>query len=30
MFRIKPSDPGELSKLLDAAAYEKIADADRH
>jgi glycine cleavage system H protein len=30
MFRIKPSDPGELSKLLDAAAYGKIAEADQH
>jgi len=30
MFRIKPSDPGELSGLLDAAAYEKVAEADKH
>jgi glycine cleavage system H protein len=30
MFRMKPSDPGELSKLLDAAAYEKVAQADSH
>jgi len=30
MFRIKPSNPGELSGLLDAAAYEKIAEADQH
>lgn len=25
IFRIKPSDTGELDKLLDAAAYEKLA-----
>jgi glycine cleavage system H protein len=25
MYRIKPSDPGEIDKLLDAAAYEKSA-----
>ena len=30
MFRIKPSDAGELAGLLDAAAYEKIAAADKH
>jgi glycine cleavage system H protein len=30
MFRIKPSNPAELSALLDAAAYEKIAEADKH
>jgi glycine cleavage system H protein len=30
MFRIKPSDPGELAKLLDAAAYGKIAEAEKH
>jgi len=30
MFRIKPSDPAELSALLDSAAYEKIAEADKH
>ena len=28
MFRLKPSDPGELTALLDAAAYEKVAAAD--
>ena len=27
MFRVKPDDPKELDKLLDAAAYEKIASA---
>ena len=27
MFRIKPADPADLGKLLDAAAYEKIASA---
>ena len=30
MFRIKLRDPQELSGLLDAAAYEKIAAADKH
>jgi glycine cleavage system H protein len=30
MFRIKPSDAGELGGLLDAAAYEKVAAADKH
>lgn len=30
MFRIKPSNPVELEGLLDAAAYQKIADADKH
>jgi glycine cleavage system H protein len=29
LFRIKPSDSGELTALLDAAAYEKIAAADK-
>lgn len=30
MFRIKPGNPAELAGLLDAAAYQKIADADEH
>jgi glycine cleavage system H protein len=30
MFRIKPDDPAELASLLDAAAYGKVADADKH
>ena len=30
MFRIKPDDPAELAALLDAAAYRKIADAEKH
>src|SRR3954468_15013352 len=30
MFRIKPSDAGELAKLLDAGAYAKVAEADQH
>lgn len=30
MFRIRPSDAGELAGLLDAAAYEKAAAADKH
>ena len=29
LFRIRPSDPAELGELLDAAAYAKIADADK-
>lgn len=29
MFRIKPDNPAELDRLLDAAAYQKIADADK-
>jgi len=28
MFRIKPSDPGELGALLDAAAYGKFAESE--
>ena len=30
MFRIKPDDPAQLGVLLDAAAYQKIADAEKH
>jgi glycine cleavage system H protein len=30
MFRLKPSAPGELAALLDAAGYEKVAEADKH
>lgn len=30
MFRIKPANPAELAGLLDAAAYQKIADAEEH
>ena len=30
MFRIKPADPNELSGLLDASAYAKVAEADKH
>ena len=30
MFRIRPSDAGELSQLLDAGAYDKVAAADEH
>jgi len=29
MFRIKPGNQAELAGLLDAAAYEKIADAEK-
>ena len=30
MFRIRPSDTGELAGLLDAAGYDKVAAADQH
>jgi glycine cleavage system H protein len=30
LFKIKPQDAGELQTLLDAAAYQKIAEADQH
>jgi glycine cleavage system H protein len=30
MFRIKPDSPGELSALLDAAAYQRIAESEKH
>ena len=29
MFRIRPADPSELDSLIDAAAYQKVADADQ-
>ncbi len=29
MFRVRPADPAELNGLLDAAAYQKIADAEK-
>jgi glycine cleavage system H protein len=29
LFRIRPADPAELSALLDAAAYEKLAESDK-
>ena len=29
MFRIKPDDSSEVASLIDAAAYQKIADADQ-
>ena len=29
MFRIRPSAPGELQGLLDAAAYRKLAESDK-
>ncbi|HEV7799880.1 MAG TPA: glycine cleavage system protein GcvH [Burkholderiales bacterium] len=29
LFRIRPADPAELDGLLDAAAYEKVAEADK-
>lgn len=30
MFRIKPDDPAAIAALLDAAAYQKIAEAEKH
>lgn len=30
MFRLKPSNPGELEALLDAAGYQKLVDAEAH
>ena len=30
MFRIKPANAGELAGLLDAGAYQKVAEADKH
>jgi len=30
MFKLKPADAKELAGLLDAAAYQAIADADAH
>ena len=29
LFRMRPGDAGELAGLLDAAAYQKVADADK-
>ena len=30
MFRIRPDDPAAIAALLDAQAYQKIADAEKH
>jgi len=30
MFKLKPSDPSELQTLLDAAAYQKLIEAESH
>jgi glycine cleavage system H protein len=30
LFKIKPQDSAELQNLLDAAAYQKVAEADPH
>jgi glycine cleavage system H protein len=30
LFKIKPQNGAELQNLLDAAAYQKVADADQH
>jgi len=29
MFRIKPDNPADIDALLDAVAYQKIADAEK-
>jgi glycine cleavage system H protein len=29
MFRIRPDDPGDVGRLLDAAAYKRVAEADQ-
>jgi len=29
LFRMKPDDPAQIDALLDAAAYQKIADAEK-
>lgn len=30
MFKMRPANPAELRGLLDAAAYQQIADAEKH
>jgi glycine cleavage system H protein len=30
VFKLKPDNAGELARLLDAAAYQSIADAEKH
>ncbi|OZA30988.1 MAG: glycine cleavage system protein H [Hydrogenophilales bacterium 17-61-9] len=30
LFKIKPSDAGEMSSLLDAAGYQKLVEAEAH
>ncbi|HUO44041.1 MAG TPA: glycine cleavage system protein GcvH [Burkholderiales bacterium] len=30
IFKLKPAEPAELAGLLDAAAYQAIADAEKH
>ena len=30
IFKLRPSDPAELDKLLDAAAYQKLIEAETH
>ena len=30
MFKIKPADAGDVDKLLDAAAYQKLVEAEAH
>jgi glycine cleavage system H protein len=30
MFRLRPSDPGQLDKLMDAASYESFVESESH
>jgi glycine cleavage system H protein len=30
MFKLKPSDPGELNSLLDAAGYQRLIESEEH
>jgi glycine cleavage system H protein len=30
MFRLRPSDPGQLEKLMDASAYESFLESESH
>jgi glycine cleavage system H protein len=30
LFRLKPAAPAEIDSLLDAAAYRKVAESDKH
>lgn len=30
MYRLKPADPAELDKLLDASGYQKLVEAEAH
>jgi glycine cleavage system H protein len=30
MFKVKPANPGDVAELLDAAAYQKLVEAEAH